>query len=203
MLVSLLRLIHPKRILEFGTYLGYSTMVFLENTGPECRIISIDLPYGSSLGNESLKLSDSDLHRSASLNDEFLREVQFTQGQPFLEHHQSLFGSRLQLIRDDSRRVVPAELLSCAGGKFDVVFIDGGHDFETIRSDTDIAIESAATNSLIVWHDYNSQIHREVTSFLNELSSEFPIRTISGTLIAYAFLGIDPLMSEKSLRQRF
>lgn len=37
---------------------------------------------------------------------------------------------------------------------FDFVFIDGGHDYKTIMSDTIAVLSRVVNNGLIVWHDY-------------------------------------------------
>jgi predicted O-methyltransferase YrrM len=207
MLASLVRLARPSRILEFGTYLGYSTRVLLENTRSDCKVVSVDLPHGSIAGIASLKVSEMELHENALSNDEYLREVQFREGPRYLRHCETSISSRVDLVSADSRALMSEELTSRAGGEFDFVFIDGGHDLETIRSDTRLAIRSSVRQALIVWHDYKSKIHEEVTEYLDELAFQIPIHAVAGTLIAYSFLGEDPLLanqnSSASIESRF
>lgn len=195
LLAALLRLSRPRRVLEFGTYLGYSTRVLLENSDDFCRIVSIDLPHGSSIGEPSLSVSELELHASAEINDEYLRELQFHEGPRYLSGIDQVDSDRVKLVKSDSRKLNRGYLTAEAGGPFDLIFIDGGHDRETIRSDTELAIECASRHGLIVWHDYRSSIHRDVTSYLDEIATQFAIRFVSGSLVAFCFLGEDPLMT--------
>lgn len=48
----------------------------------------------------------------------------------------------------------------------DVVFIDGNHDYEYVKSDTELVIEKYHPK-VIIWHDYNME--PGVTRFLNEI----------------------------------
>ena len=65
-------------------------------------------------------------------------------------------------------------------GKMDLVFIDGGHDYETVKNDTRIAMRLLAPKGVLLWHDYNRE-HPGVYDFLNELSRELPLVLIETT----------------------
>lgn len=44
---------------------------------------------------------------------------------------------------------------STLDGKFDLIFIDGGHEYQTVKKDTENAFKMLRDNSsVIVWHDY-------------------------------------------------
>ncbi|MFM8376058.1 MAG: hypothetical protein ACKN9P_08415, partial [Phenylobacterium sp.] len=42
-MTAMARILRPRRIFEFGTFLGYSTHLFLANSGPGCDVVSVDL----------------------------------------------------------------------------------------------------------------------------------------------------------------
>ncbi len=42
-IVSLIKLITPQKIFEFGTFLGYSSALLVENSAADCEVYSIDL----------------------------------------------------------------------------------------------------------------------------------------------------------------
>lgn len=75
-----------------------------------------------------------------------------------------------------------------------MIFIDGGHDPETVASDALTAFDLAAEHATIVWHDYGSTIHRAVTEFVDGLANSHRVVTESGSLITMCHVGRDPLV---------
>jgi hypothetical protein len=61
----------------------------------------------------------------------------------------------------------------------DLVFIDGNHDYEWVKHDTDLALRLGA--KIIVWHDYGTE--PGVTRAVDELG-EGVVRVL-GTRIAF------------------
>jgi hypothetical protein len=198
-LACVIKLVRPKRVLEFGTFLGYSTRIILDNSDDDCNLVSIDLPHGSKLGDSSLDVTDSQLHSSAAVNDDFLRQLQFRRGARYLESLTANQQRRLNLLKIDSRQVKPDSLLDGSGPSFDLIFIDGGHDAETIASDTALAFATASGKATIVWHDYGSTIHTDVTEFLNKSAHHLRILFVQGTLIAMTHCGPDPILQPEDI----
>lgn len=199
-LLAILKLVQPKRILEFGTFLGYSTRILLENSGMDCEVTSIDLPHGAVSGEVSLSVSETELHLNAASNDDYLRELQFQKGARYLSSLSPELRARLQLIKADSRTLGLDYLRERLGGSCDLIFIDGGHDLQTIASDTSLALDLASENATVIWHDYGSTIHQEVTEFVDRLARSRRIVTVSGSLIAMCHVGRDPLADSHSNR---
>ena len=195
-LAAILKLRRPFRVLEFGTYLGYSTRVILENSSPECSVFTVDLPHGADIGDESLKVTDYELHTSAALNDNFLRQLQFHAGARYLAALSEVHQSRLTQIKADTRNLDSGSLLRMLGGRCDLIFIDGGHDYETVTSDTKLALEVASDDATVVWHDYGSKIHTDVTRFVDNFSSSCRVVSVTGTLLAMLHLGSDPILHD-------
>jgi predicted O-methyltransferase YrrM len=62
------------------------------------------------------------------------------------------YPGRHQLVIGDSRKTVP-EYADAEGGRFDLVFVDGGHEYEIAVADIDNARRLAKPNGLIVVDD--------------------------------------------------
>jgi hypothetical protein len=54
-----------------------------------------------------------------------------------------------------------------SGRPFEFVFIDGGHDFETLASDTRLALSHGAQS--VFWHDYKNPDYPHLSAFLEDL----------------------------------
>jgi hypothetical protein len=74
-------------------------------------------------------------------------------------------------------------------GAVDFVFVDGGHDFETIASDTERARGMLGGSGVIVWHDFNSGIHGEVTRYMAGESQRDIILSVPGSMLAIGLYG--------------
>ena len=82
--------------------------------------------------------------------------------------------------------------------KFDSILIDGGHDYETVKSDTDNAVKMLDVNGLIIWDDFNlgnekSEAEEGVMKFITEnidyLASRFDLFHLPGTQVLFGFRG--------------
>lgn len=74
--------------------------------------------------------------------------------------------------------------------KFDIIFIDGGHDYDTIKNDTEESFKMLKKNGFIIWHDYNSKLHTNVSEYLNELCKEIKIYHVEPSMFAFSAFGI-------------
>jgi hypothetical protein len=56
----------------------------------------------------------------------------------------------------------------------DFLFIDGGHDFLTVKADTENALKMVVLEkpACIMWHDYRSWQYPALTCYPDELSKE-------------------------------
>ena len=54
--------------------------------------------------------------------------------------------------------------------KFDLIFIDGGHNFKTVKADTINSLKMVKKGGMIMWHDASSKIHLDVYKYLQTLN---------------------------------
>jgi hypothetical protein len=120
---------------------------------PHCRYLEIGTLRGESLVNVaeiadecvSISLSNQDM-LSLGWSENYLKNNGFfLNGQP-----------NLKCIGHDSSTFDFSTL-----GKFDLVFVDGDHSYEGIKTDTENAFNVLRDeNSMIVWHDYGYEYER-------------------------------------------
>jgi hypothetical protein len=180
-LLCLDELLQPESILEIGTFQGFTTKLFAMNSMAKI-IYSVDLPFKEEkiIVNPKLDvvLTDGDY------NDNYLRDVQNQSGALYLEGLQPEQINVVRLIKQDSTNIN----FSDAFGNIDLCFIDGGHHYDIVKSDTENAL-SVMRKGIIVWHDFSSTIHSDVTRYLSERSINNCIFHVSGSLCAFQLIG--------------
>lgn len=186
-LVSLVKLVKPRKIFEFGTFLGYSTSLLVENASDECVVYSLDLG-DSHVGDKPLTaFAEADVRRDGDINDEYLRGAQGALGPRYTKGLSAADSARLRLLQQDSRKFDPSA--HGLDGAVDLVFVDGGHDTETVTIDTANARKMIGDSGVIVWHDFNSTIHGDVTTFVNDLAKTELVVSIENTMLAILLVG--------------
>lgn len=177
-LLSLTELITPKSIVEVGTYLGYTTSLFAMNTNS--KIYSIDLPKSDNT--ENLSFEKSKILIDGDHNDDFLRKKQFDDGEIYIKELSTELQSKISLIKADSTKIdFSNEFSNC-----EFCFIDGGHETAIVKSDTENA-RACMSSGVIVWHDYGSNIHNDVTSYL-KTQKDRKIFHVIGSLCAFEII---------------
>lgn len=64
----------------------------------------------------------------------------------------------------------------------DFVFVDGAHDYQSVRKDTENALRLLRPGGVILWHDYG--VAEGVTLCLNELAKDLPLVWLKDTAFA-------------------
>lgn len=182
-LLALIKLKTPRRIFEFGTFLG-STSAMLALNLPDATIVTLDLPRAdinpagsASPATHSGHQEDADLRRISRASSGIVIARERKEGR----------GEQIIQMYHDSLKFRPGD--HGFEQSFDVIFIDGGHDTATIAADTRNAFAMARSNALIVWHDYRSPLHTDVARFLDDLSAREPIGFLGGTTLAFCWAG--------------
>jgi predicted O-methyltransferase YrrM len=164
----------PKKVFEIGTYNGFTTAHFACNTEDTAVIYTMDLPQG--FGTE--RASKKDLEKY-SYDDLLVVEL----SQKNIENrifHKHSSGKKVVELFGDSKTYDFSKYY----GKIDLIFIDGNHSYEYVKSDTENAFKMLSENGVIVWHDYDYIIHRDVFKYLNKLVEDYKIYSIPNTRFA-------------------
>jgi len=179
MLVSLIRLFQPSNFLEFGTYQGYSTSLFSLNSKSQAKIYTVDLP---AIDPGTPDINPEEILTNGAANDKFLVKRQFDTGSFYCDSLAKNHRDKIVFVKENS---IGLDLDSPHfPGEFDFVFIDGGHDYKTAMSDSLKSISKTSTDGTIVWHDFGTNLHTDVSRVVKDLSKTKPIIYIEGTSLA-------------------
>jgi predicted O-methyltransferase YrrM len=134
------------RILEFGSFHGRSTRALADNSPPNCIIHCVDPWNGDYLTDDELKVADMN-----------------TYVKPYFEIN----------LKDhiESGKVVPHRGYSYSfksDEKFDLVFLDGDHRYQTVIKDINKAWELTRSHGIICGHDYGHTLWPGVKKAVDE-----------------------------------
>jgi hypothetical protein len=168
LLVTSMRLVNAKRIFEFGTFLGSTTFNLALNASDDAQIITLDLSAKDLTGGLQQHPSDAPLTL-----------MHFSQ--QGLEFEGTTVSHKVTRLRGDSK----AFDFSPWQNSVDMIFIDGGHDYATVKSDTEnaLTIIRKETPACIFWHDYGHPEYKENTAFLDGLADKMDIFHIEDTIL--------------------
>jgi predicted O-methyltransferase YrrM len=168
-LATLVKELNPSAIFEIGTYNGFTTLHLAVNSPASCRIYSLDLP------------PDYDAAQTGQISYDDLLVIRLSQktiNRRFYKNH-PLEEKITELYGDSS-----SFDFSPYFGKMDIVFIDGNHSLEYVRQDTENAFKMISEHGVIVWHDFDYIIHKDIFTYLNGLSKKCPIYSVPHTRFA-------------------
>ncbi len=171
-LATLTYYLRPQKIFEIGTYNGFTTIHFAYNSPSDCRIYTLDLPpnYDARNKNELHKYSYDDL-KVVELSMKNIDKRVFKNDPN---------GSKITELFGDSASFD----FSPYHNKIDLVFIDGNHAYDYVKSDTENAFKMLSDNGIILWHDFDYIIHQDVFRYLNKLGEKYKIYSIQNTRFA-------------------
>lgn len=167
-IASLVRHHKPKTLLELGTFDGNTTLQMALNAPADAVIHTLDLP--SDFLRTKEPISNADLQYVLD-KEKNRRKYQGSIAESKIIQH---FGDSTNF--DFSKFT--------AKGPIDFAFIDAGHTYECVKSDTLNVLPLLSPNGVILWHDCHP-FWNGVYSYLNELVRELPIVRIAGTNLAY------------------
>jgi predicted O-methyltransferase YrrM len=152
---------------EIGTNRGRTSWTVARNN-PAIQVYTLDMPLDATSTDAKLTMGSDD-HR-------FFRPGEAT-GEAFRDTPEA---ERITQLWGDSATFD----FSPHAGAIDLVYIDGGHTYEYVRSDTRNALEILSPSGTIVWDDYGS--HPEIYQYVTELapSLDRPVYHVFGTRMA-------------------
>ena len=170
------RHVGARRIFEFGTYLGRTTYHLALGEGkPE--VFTLDLPP------QGEKPTDYKLGTAVTAVHSLKLQGVFFRGKPE--------ASRITQLHGDCRTFDYAPYL----GSMDLVFVDGGHTYDLIASDSEWAFKLIRPGGVIIWHDYAAK-SRDVVRFGQELSMRKPLFWVTNTSLLVYINGVDAMTFE-------
>jgi hypothetical protein len=146
-----------KNFLEIGTFDGNMARNIASNIGENSKVITIDLPEASDANN--VLMFDNELILSERRKN---------------KKHLDL--TNIEQVYGDSTK------LDFSAFDFHGAFIDGGHDLETVRSDTINVLNNIKTPGFIVWHDY--EMESDIDDLISSLLNSYDVCYVEGTRMA-------------------
>jgi predicted O-methyltransferase YrrM len=173
MLVKLMRIVSACKVFEFGTYKGQTTRLLADNIPKKrsCetkkRVYTLDLETlaGVEFTQKQKKGIGDKEAELGEVEEEFLANEAIHWEREYLKsqnHHlvEQLLQNSLDLNEDKYLNL------------FQMIFIDGNHQIEYAKSDTEKSLKMLAeAPSVIVWHDYQHPNFKPLTSYLERLST--------------------------------
>ena len=180
-LLALAKLVQPRTYFEFGTYLGVQLINVAANLPPESRLYTLDLDEDSVAAQQDAK--------QQRLTDEYLAAKQ----QKRLAFAGSSFEERITPLRGDSNTYDFTRF----HGQMDMLFVDGGHEFPTLQSDTENAFKMLSRDhaGCIAWHDYENPNYPGLRTYIDGLSETRDIFFVEESWTAFFIQNDDQLVA--------
>lgn len=145
------------KILEIGSFQGGSTLAIGHAiAGTDIELYCLD-PWSNYINQEDFATFDR-----STVSDDFRIINNFIKNTAFI-------GDNLRMLRGKS--LAFAGLLDGKG--FDLIFIDGAHDYDSVRYDIKLAFSALKPSGFVCGHDYHSEGHG-VRKAVDELIAHVP-----------------------------
>ena len=150
MLAALTLWLQPQRVLEIGTYQGWTSHNLALQLRGDAELVTINLPDG-----QTPRLNSSGWNTKFFPGD---KTPLFFEGRST--------ACRIKQIKEDTANLSAEDF----SGKFDLIFIDGSHSYTYVENDTKLALSIANEQAIILWHDYGIPRWGGVTEYLLQSS---------------------------------
>jgi predicted O-methyltransferase YrrM len=158
----------PRVLLEIGTFDGNTTLQMALNAPAEAVVHTIDLPPEDTRTRQPISPSDVP----------FVNDVEKAK-RKYLQT--SVEARVVQHLGDSTDYDFGAFTRQ---GAIDFAFVDGGHSWECVKSDTENVLRHLAPGGVVMWHDF-TPLWSGVYGYLNELAASRPLVHLRGTTLAY------------------
>lgn len=149
-------------VLEFGCQDGATARCILKNCSGVMAYTGIDLPEGQTT------ILPQQKTEVPAIAGEYCNDGRFS------------------VLLKNSLELTTADL----GPIYDFIFIDGGHDYETVKHDTELAMSVVSDGGIIAWHDYNHNPNNGVGTLIDELNDKNGnrITLVDGTWLCFLWV---------------
>lgn len=161
--------IRPKTVFEFGTYRGRTALNFALNTPEGCRVFTLDIP----------KHERQERMSHVNAADRWI----MGQSETGIDYHDRDVSTKIEQLFGDSRSFDFRPF----SGQIDLVFVDGGHDYEVARSDTRNALLMLSQGGVIVWDEFANygDYYDVMRAVLDELPADEVVQIENTQLAVY------------------
>ena len=163
-LVLLMKSVKATRVFEFGTYKGVSITQ-----------LALNLPSGSSI--YTLDLPEEPIKTRLTIADPEDADIAVQKGKGSLIPAD--LKPRITFLKQDSAAFDESPY----AGKMDFVFVDGAHNYDYVKNDSEKGWRMLRNGGIIVWHDFRPP-DPGVVKYL--LESTYKPVWVSGTTLAFA-----------------
>lgn len=153
------RLNPGNHFLEIGTFDGNTALNICNNLPDRSKLYTIDLPYDDAIESGPLDY------------DGILIDSEDRRKKKHLEFH------NVEQIYADSTKFDFSLI------RFHGAFIDGGHEYNIVKSDSEKVIENIQRPGFVLWHDYD--VVNDVGVLIRQLRKDFRIERIKGTRLCF------------------
>lgn len=174
-LVSLMKIFKVRKVFEFGTYLGFTTRLFVENlnNSTESLVVTLDLDQGSLSG---IDFHPSDKILALESTNNIKKEYAFS------SNAKKVSQIYMNSLDFNSKKY---------SNFFDMVFVDANHELNYAKHDTENAFNMIKDKACIVWHDYGNPDFPDLTKYLNDLAHEKSIFHVEETMMCFYAKNLD------------
>lgn len=163
-LAALSRLVGARRIFEFGTYKGVSTTQLILNLAEGGMVFTLDLPEDHPAYSLPIPKPEE-------------RAIAAEGGKGILIPRDLL--DRVTFLSADSATFDESPYVE----SMDLVFVDGAHSYEYVKSDSEKGWNMLRPGGIMAWHDCNAN-HPDVVRYIRETGHNAKI--VAGTALAFA-----------------
>jgi predicted O-methyltransferase YrrM len=166
-LAFITKTIQPQKVFEIGTFRGRTALNFALNSPDECVVFTLDLPPKSKeLQQADVYPTDSEIIQLAAPGEDF-------KGKDVSHKIIQFYGNSVTFD------------FSPYYGEIDLVFVDGAHHYQAVKSDTENALKMLKPNGYIVWHDFaNFGDYNDVTLAIRDSVPLNQVVEIANTQLA-------------------
>ena len=170
--IAAAKVMEATRIFEFGTFRGSTTLNLALNVPDDAQIFTLDLDATHARAAEQ-DPADAPLTRM------------HIEAENALDFSESSVSSKITMLKGDSTKFD----FGPWADSIDLVFIDGGHDIVTVKSDTESALRMVSKDrpACILWHDYRNSDYSALTDYLDDLSQRLDIFHVEDTMLCVWF----------------
>jgi predicted O-methyltransferase YrrM len=142
-------------LFEIGTFDGRTTLNLALSAPARCRIFTLDLPPDQAT---KFRIVEGERHMVR-------KPAPGSRYETYRARYPDAIGRIHQLLGDSATFDYAPYENSCS-----LVFIDGSHAYEYVKSDSQAAMRMVCSGGVVIWHDYG--IWEGVTNALEELEQQ-------------------------------